>query len=474
MKKLILLLFLASTVLHLSAQLITVSEEIFLGNDISYDILGEMGHHILLFRDSKTKFEVQAFNSQMRESWSKEITLEKRYPKVLGIITSKKDFSLIYSHKEKGNTIIRVHKYDPAANLLDSSIVINLGFLFFTPRFQVIRSEDRSKILLYYTETQETIHSYAIDVATQSLLWQNTLRPKDFLFNRDFVQTVINNEGAMDIILFRDNFRSKRKEHRYQIYSYDGIGEPTLIEVPMQDCITYDVSFKYDNLNKQVVAAGLYAKENSERAAGVFYFNIQPKSKKKPLVTFNKFDELFLKNLLTKSYKAGKGIKDSSVRDIIIRRDGGVLLIMERNHKFQRHTGTTARASFNQNTDRLMVDFYFDEVFILSIHPTGAIHWETILHKKQYSQDDGGIYSSFFLFETAGQLRFLFNDEINYENTVSEYIINGLGNYDRKSLFSTVNLDLRLRFRAALQIASNSVIIPSEKRNHLKLVKLEY
>lgn len=474
MKNLILLLFLAGSALRLSAQLITVSEEIFLGNDISYDILGELGHHILLFRDSKTKFEVQAFNPQMRKSWSKEITLEKRYPKVLGTISSKKDFSLIYSHKEKGNTVIRMHRYDPAANLLDSSLVINLGFLFFTPRFQVIRSEDRSKILLYYTENQETIHSYAIDVATQSLLWQNTLHPEDFLFNRDFVQTLINNDGAMNIVLFRDNYRSKRKEHHYQIYSYNGIGQPTLIEVPMKDYITYDVLLKYDNLNQQLVAAGLYAKENSERAKGVFYFNVQPKSKEASLVMFNEFDELFLANLLTKSYKEGKGLKDASVRDIIIRRDGGALLIVERNHEFQRRTGTTARANFYHNTDRLMVDFYFDEVFILSMHPTGVIHWETILHKKQYSQDDGGIYSSFFLFQTSGQLRFLFNDEISYENTVSEYIIDGLGNYDRKSLFSTVNLDLRLRFRAALQIASNSVIIPSEKRNHLKLVKLEY
>lgn len=473
MKKLILLFFLISSTFSISAQLITVSEEISLGSDVSYDILGEMGHHILLFRDSKTKFEVQAFNPQMRESWSKEIILEKRTPKVLGSVSNKKDFSLIYSHKEKGNTIIKIHRYDAAANLLDSSVVINLGFLFFTPRFQLVRSEDRSKILLYYSENHEAIHSYAIDVASQSLLWQNTLQPNDFLFTRDFAQALISNDGVMNIVFSRDNFKSKRKEHYYQIYHYNGTGQPTPINVSMKEYITYDVIFNYDNLNKQVVGAGLYAEDNSERAKGTFYFNVQPDAQEVTAL-FNEFKEIFLEKLLTKSYKKGKGLKDSSVRNLIIRRDGGVLLIMERNHEFQRRTGTTARTNYSSNSGRLLVDFYFDEVFILSIHPTGDVHWESILHKKQYSQDDGGIFSSFFLFETSGQLRFLFNDEINYENTVSEYIINGLGNYDRKSLFSTANLDLRLRFRAALQIASNAVIIPSEKRNRLKLVKLEY
>jgi hypothetical protein len=121
-----------------------------------------------------------------------------------------------------------------------------------------------------------------------------------------------------------------------------------------------------------------------------------------------------------------------------------------------------------------MIDFYFEEVFVLSIHPTGALHWETILHKRQYSQDDNGIFSSYFMFETAGKLRFLFNDEIRNENTVSEYVINGLGEYNRNSMFNTTGLDLRLRFRNATQINSNTLIIPSERKNRLKLVRLTY
>ena len=113
-------------------------------------------------------------------------------------------------------------------------------------------------------------------------------------------------------------------------------------------------------------------------------------------------------------------------------------------------------------------------MFLISIHPDGSPHWKQVLHKKQYSQDDEGIYSSYFLFKTPKRLRFLFNDEIRQENTVSEYVINGHGEYDRNSVLSTANLRLRLRFRDALQIGAYEVIIPSERRNQLRLVKVEY
>jgi len=102
------------------------------------------------------------------------------------------------------------------------------------------------------------------------------------------------------------------------------------------------------------------------------------------------------------------------------------------------------------------------------------LHWKEVLHKKQYSQDDDAAYSSYFLAKTATSLRLLFNDEIQYENTVSEYILKGNGEFNRNSVMSTENQKIRLRFKDALQISADVVIVPSEARNRLKLVKVQY
>ena len=473
MKKILLLLPFLACYFFTMGQVLTVSEEIPLSSDVAYEVIGEMGNHILLFRDRKTEFEIQAFNPQMRKSWSKELILDRRLPSVLGVVPTQEDFTLLYSFRHKGNTLIKAHRYDPAANLVDSSLLINLGYLFFTPRFELVRSEDRSKLLLFYVENQDIVHAYSFDLPTQSVIWEYKFPLNDFLFSRDFVQATVDNRGEANFIFQKDNFRSRRKDHFYQIHSYNGSGEPTLTNIPMGEYLSYDVFFEADNLNNQIIAAGLYSDDNTERAMGFFYLRFKPRATTQPMVKFTPFTEEFLQNLLGRDYREGKGVNETSVQEIVLRRDGGALLIAERNKQLQRRTSTTSRVYYDP-TERNLVDFYYEEVFVLSIHPDGQRHWETILHKKQYSQDDNGMFSSYFLFETPGRLRFLFNDEIRYENTVSEYVINGLGEYDRNSLFSTTKLDLRLRFRAATQISPTELVIPSERRNRLKLVRLTY
>jgi hypothetical protein len=474
MYKYFIALTLALLPLFITAQVITVSEDITLNNDVSYDILGEMGNHILLFRDAKTEFTVQAFNQQMRESWTKELELDRRNPKVLGVVPTRDDFTLIYQFRDKGHTIVKAHRYDPAANLIDSATLVDLGFLFYTPRFEVVRSEDRSKALLYFVENGSIIRTYSFDLPAMAMLWEKSFAPEDFFYGENFNQAMIDNAGRMVVVLERDNVRSRRKPHFFEVHSFAGIGEMTVQTYYLNDHLTYDVRFIMDNMNGQVVGAGLYAMDNPERSEGIYYLRFSPWDPWEPVLTYDAFNETFLQNLLGRDFRnIDRGLSDVSVTDIVLRHDGGALLMVERNRQLERRTGTTGRVYYD-GLARLMVDYYYDEVFIASLHPDGEVHWNTILHKKQYSQDDAGMYSSYFLFTTPGTLRILFNDEIKYENTVSEYVLNGLGEYNRNSLFSTTNLDLRLRFRDAVQIAGNALVIPSERRNRLKLVRLTY
>ena len=96
------------------------------------------------------------------------------------------------------------------------------------------------------------------------------------------------------------------------------------------------------------------------------------------------------------------------------------------------------------------------------------------MYKKQFSQDDNAIYSSYFLYTTPSRIKLVYNDEIKTNNTVSEYVLDPLGNFERKSVLSTQYQNLKLRFRDAIQISPNEIIIPSESTNKINLVKIEY
>jgi len=246
-------------------------------------------------------------------------------------------------------------------------------------------------------------------------------------------------------------------------------------KVPMGDSLTYDIFFRFDNKNQRLVAGGLYTTKDFTRADGYFWLRIDPNDAATAKPDFTPFPLSLIKNVEGKRYnKKNPGIDELSVRDLVLRQDGGGLIITERNRQLERRSNASRTQVINNYGIRPLVDYHYDELIVFSVHPDGDSHWSNILHKKQYSQDDGGVYSSYFLMENPRSLRFLFNDEIRFENTVSEYVVNGRGEFDRNSLFHTRDLDLRLRFRDGVQVAGNELILPSENRNKLRLVKVTY
>jgi hypothetical protein len=167
-----------------------------------------------------------------------------------------------------------------------------------------------------------------------------------------------------------------------------------------------------------------------------------------------------------------RGIADSQLRELLLRQDGGIIMVAERYHEVQR--GAAAGRGFFRDGMRMIVDYYYDDMFVMAFQPNGQAQWKTALHKKQYSQDDEGTFSSYFLMRNADRMRFFFNDEIKYENTCSEYVLNPVGEFDRNSLMNTLNQNLRLRFRDALQLNASECLIPSEYRGRLKLILLRF
>lgn len=100
--------------------------------------------------------------------------------------------------------------------------------------------------------------------------------------------------------------------------------------------------------------------------------------------------------------------------------------------------------------------------------------WEKVFHKRQYSQDDQGLFSSFFIFHTNSVLRIIFNDAISSEGTVSEYILKPGGEFIRKSILNTSYKNLNLRFKDAMELDAQSLLVPSENNGKLNLVKIVF
>lgn len=459
------------------AQVLTVSEEMTMRSDTEYNLIGKLGGQVLLMQDRSTKHFLTAYDRNMREIWEKELELRGRNVRILETITRQDGtgFYLLYLFRQKGKNHLQLDRYNPAGNLRDSVTLVDFGVFISSPEDEIIRSEDETKALIIISEQQSKVRFIGIDLEEMDLLYDQEIKPEKFYFGEDFMQAELTNEGEVFFIIERDNFKSKRKEHKYEIQQLTAEGKANSFELNMGDSLTYDIFFRYDNLNQHLTGGGLYTTKDFTRADGYFWIKADPGNPGATRPDFNPFPLTLIRNVEGKKYnKKNPGIDELSVRDLVLRRDGGALIITERNRQLERRSNASRTQVLNNYGIRPLVDYHYDELIVFSVHPDGEPHWSNILHKKQYSQDDGGVYSSFLLMENPSSLRFLFNDEIRFENTVSEYVVNGRGEFDRNSLFNTRDLELRLRFRDGIQVAANEVVLPSEHRNKLRLVKMTY
>ncbi|MFN0036795.1 MAG: hypothetical protein ACKVUS_17165 [Saprospiraceae bacterium] len=478
MQKLLLPLafFCLSITAALRGQTAIVSDPVFIRSDYGYELIGRLRDRILLFRDRYDDFEVQAFDSQMRLAWTKTLKdLDHRGTRILGVVPGRNDFSVVYQMRRRGRTLLRVHKYDPGANLIDSMLVKDYGErLFNMPALEFVRSDDRNCVVVYNTAERDQLEATCILLDKMQMLW-DAFRPvddaSDFFEDRR-PELALSNAGAFFWVTERNNRRGKLDKHELDILRFDaqGVGR---FRVPLGAYLTVDSKFVFDNLNNRLSSAGLWAEKGRERANGAFFLSIVPGLDSAQVLRYEPFDEKFMSVLRQKDVgEDARGIVDAEISELLLRQDGGIVIVAERYREIQR--GAAAGRGFFRDGMRMIVDYYYDDVFVLAFQPDGKIHWKTALHKKQYSQDDEGTFSSFFLMRNADRMRFFFNDEIKYENTCSEYVLSAVGEFDRNSLLNTLNQSLRLRFRDALQLNATECLVPSEFRGRLKLVLLRF
>lgn len=469
------ILFLLSLIfIQARAQVITVSEDLPFRPEEIYDLLGKMEDHYLVYRNHVDENEMIAYDQELKVRWRKPVELFGRRPEVLSVNSDGKNINLLYLERQRGETQLVLNQYDAGANFRDSMTIFKYDKSYYAPVPRLVFSEDNKKVVAFHIDREQEMHALSFDVESLQLLWKVQLPAEVFGRADEYEMSLVDSEGNFYMTFSRRNRHSSGEEgHLIEILEIRGDrNEPALIRIPMEEHLTYDINFAVDELNQQLVAGGLYSDDNRGKANGYYYLTYKLNSEGDFFIRFHPFSQTFISNLLGRQSKKMDEIEDVDIPEIVLRRDGGILLIGELNHKIERYATNPARPY--TYTTAFSISYFYDDLFVISIHPDGGVHWETIFYKKQYSQDDDGMYSSYFLVKTPVSLRFLFNDEIRQENTVSEYILKGNGKYWRNSVMSTKDQKIRLRFTDAVQVDADEVIVPSDRRGKLKLVRIKY
>ncbi len=452
-----------------AAQNVIVSPEVTLRNDLNYELFAGPEGQTVLYRDQSGTVTLEAFGPEMQPIWDRELELDKSRPDPLGALAVNGEVTVFYTHRKDRGLYLKLQRYSDRGNLSDSLTVTELDGDFLTPNYTLYRDQASEYAVFVHQRDATTYLVLSVEAKSGRVRYAKKVEFEDGgVLGREEDEIYIDDFGSVYIWKQIDNRRSRLEDHTLKILQLDPDGEPTVATVALPEYLVYDLTLSVDPRNKKVVAAGYYT-DNPDVATGVLVISLGYELRGSAEISATPFTPELIASVDQRS-RNPEGIPDLTALDMVFRRDGGVLLIGEQRKTTIRSVGS-GRNYFGNS---LKTDYLYEDIVLSSVNPDGTHHWDEVLPKKQFSQDDGGAFSGYFLATSPERVRLIYNDEVRSGGTVSEYVLSGIGAIERHSLMNTEYQDLWLRHEAGVQLGARAVVIPSERRGRLRLVRVAF
>lgn len=278
--------------------------------------------------------------------------------------------------------------------------------------YQLSRKKSKLLVVGYEPYKRGESEKFNLSVFDQDLsqAWERqiTIPYQDELFYIE--RFVVDDRGDVYVLGKRyfDKPKTRRRgkpNYSYIVLAYRFQGlEFEQYEVKLKDRFVSDLSFTVNDAG-DLICAGLYSDRGTVSVKGTYYMSIDAVSQEIKEEGFKKFDDDFLSQFMNDRQAArGRELYDYKLEEIILRADGGAILIAEQYfvdvYTYTNPDGTiTTRNYYNYN-----------DIIIININPNKTIEWATKVPKRQVTVDDYGYFSSFAHAITNQNIYLVFND----------------------------------------------------------------
>ena len=233
-------------------------------------------------------------------------------------------------------------------------------------------------------------------------------------------------------------------------------------EMPLQSKYATNGYMKVDNANKQVYFGGFYSDKKNGSYDGIIYATYDITSgtyTNKKLIPFDQ-DLIAAAGARKKKH----AFDNFQVKQLIVKNDGGFLLISEETFITTRSNYTPGfgyYSFYNSSYSNSMVrEYHYDDIMTISYDKDGLRQWSTFVPKSQYSQDDGGLFSSYALLNTGGAIAFLFNDFNTSHSRIQLATLDAAGKADMRSFSAEGNEYPDWLPKSGKQVSARVLVVP--------------
>jgi len=368
-------------------------------------------------------------------------------------------------------------------------------------------SRDSSKILIHYQLPNKrnnperfAVHAFTSDMIA---LWKRefSLPYAEGLF--DIRRFLIDNEA--NAYLLGKNYRERAKERVNGLPNYDfkllelnpSFEQPEEYTLQLPGKFLVDMHLEVLR-NGDLVCAGVFAEDRSFKIKGIYYFimdgqTAEVKHESAREMSLSMFEDEGDKPKKKKKRQAERAFYNYDFRDIVLRSDGGAVLIGE-----ERYSRTYSRYVANGTGGgyyTYYTIFYRNDLLAIDIGPDGDIEQAFRVPKRQ-QQTDSDILLSYAMAVAGGKIRFVFNDraenlELRGTNLRPKtYTPSGMrrarqvvelvsldmanGDYEREALTTAKEADQYALPYASVQVAPNELILLFQRGKRRRMARVTF
>ncbi len=170
-----------------------------------------------------------------------------------------------------------------------------------------------------------------------------------------------------------------------------------------------------------------------------------------------------------------RAFNDYVVRQMIIKNDGGFVLVSENYFVTSRSTypgGFGYYSMYYPMMSSVVNEYHYGDIQLLSFGPEGNFDWQAYVRKDQYSQEDGGMFSSYLMLNTGGTLGFMYND-FNFSDSRMQLAgVDGNGQVQTRMISQGRGDTPDWLVRSGKQISAREVVVPCLRKKQICYAKV--
>jgi|GEM_PF-1250030 len=439
---------------------------------------------------------IHIYDNDLKLSSARTLDFKSGDGDVQNILLNKTGASLFYLHGEKKQTMLMMQPLNSKFIEMSRAIIIDT----FNDKRDLVdanlhfkASIDQNYTLFYYpVYADDRINSMQMTCIDRSgtVIYKTFLpigRPEK---DMEYAKSLVDNNGNGYLIFTAEkDAKDNSYGDQYYVMRIDrNNGKLTDYTIKCDKEIFGEPQFEVDNVNGNLIFCGFYDEKGDPADAaanGFFYLQYDAATGVLKHSAYNIFTVAFMTSLTGRDAGSKYNrLYTFNIRKMLLRIDGGAMFAAESVIKDKKEVmvsnpspsfrGYMYGGASNYNSYRTVVTYSYNDIIAFSIKADGSLDWNTIMRKKQQSEDDNGFNSSFAFLNEKDRVHLLYLDEISTSGSANEYKLSSKGVADRALLFSQEDKDIFLIPKLAKQVAPNEVAIPSVKSGVFRLVRVQY